>query len=246
VSFQDHFSDLAKVYAKSRPTHPPALFAAFAALAPGRELAWDCGTGNGQAAHGLAEHFDRVVATEPSEAQLAQAIPHPRITYARSAETAPMLADKSVDLVTAAQAVHWFDLSIFYPEVRRVLRPGGVLAVFNYGICRVSPEIDRVLMRLYADTLGPYWPPERRMAENNYRDLHFPFPEIKFPRMELERDWTLEEFANFIRTWSAVGLYRKATGRDPVDGMAAELGAVWGLGSRRVSWLVAGRIARVD
>jgi len=246
VSFQDHFSDLAKEYARSRPTHPPALFAAFAALSPGRELAWDCGTGNGQAAHGLAGHFARVLATEPSEAQLALAVPHPRITYTRSAETAPMLADKSVDLVTAAQAAHWFDLAVFYPEVRRVLRPGGVLAVFNYGICRVTPEIDRALMRLYADTLGPYWPPERRLAENNYRDLDFPFPEIEFPRMELERDWTLEEFANFIRTWSAVGLYQKAIGKDPVDGMAAELAAVWGTGYRRVSWLVAGRIARLD
>ena len=180
MSFQDHFSSLAKDYARCRPTHPPALFAALAKLAPGRDLAWDCGTGNGQAAHGLAEHFARVVATDPSEAQLAQAVPHPRITYGRAAETAPMLADRSVDLVAAAQAAHWFDRSLFYPEVRRVLRPGGVLAIFNYGLCRVAPEIDRVLQRLYAETLGPYWPPERRLAENNYRDLDFPFLEIEF------------------------------------------------------------------
>ena len=246
MSFQDHFSSLAKDYARCRPTHPPALFAALAKLAPGRDLAWDCGTGNGQAAHGLAEHFARVVATDPSEAQLAQAVPHPRITYGRAAETAPMLADRSVDLVAAAQAAHWFDRSLFYPEVRRVLRPGGVLAIFNYGLCRVAPEIDRVLQRLYAETLGPYWPPERRLAENNYRDLDFPFLEIEFPRMELERQWTLDEFAGYIRTWSSVGLYRKAKGTDPVAGMTAELAPVWGARQRRVTWPVGGRVASLE
>src|SRR6267154_3109278 len=123
MSFKDHFSTQAATYAKARPTYPPALFAELARLAPGTTLAWDCGSGNGQAAVALAAQFGQVIATEPSAAQLAQAVRHERVTYHQSAEIAPMLADGSVDLVTAAQAAHWFDLGIFYPEVRRVLRP---------------------------------------------------------------------------------------------------------------------------
>lgn len=244
--FKDHFSIKAAAYAKVRPNYPPALFAEFARLAPGRALAWDCGTGNGQAAVGLAEHFTRVVATEPSAAQLAEAVAHPRVTYVLSAELAPGVADHSADLVTAAQAAHWFDLGIFYPEVRRVLRPGGLLAIWNYAVCSIDPLIDATLGHFYRETVGPYWPPERRHAENGYRDFAFPFREIVFPKLDLEVRWTADDFAAYLRTWSSVTHYTEALGLDPVAGLEPDLHRLWGHGRRPVVWPLGGRLGRVD
>ena len=248
MSFQDHFSTHATTYAKTRPMYPPALFAEFARLAPGRALAWDAGTGNGQAAIGLAAHFERVMATEPSAAQLAEAVTHPRVSYAQGAELAPGVADGSADIVTAAAAAHWFDLKLFYPEVRRVLRPGGLLAVWNCAAAlgRVDPEVDAVVWRIYTGTLGPYWPPETKHAETGYRGFEFPFPEIPLPKLEVERDWGVEEFAAYMRTWSAVDRYHRATGVDPVTALTPELNRVWGAGRRRIVWPVRGRLGRVQ
>lgn len=245
MSFQDHFSTKAAVYAKARPTYPPALFAELGRLSPGRSLAWDCGSGNGQAAVALAEHFERVVATEPSAAQLAAAATHPRVTYGRSAELAPGIANHTADIVTAAQAAHWFDLKIFYPEVRRVLRPGGLLALWNYAVCSIAPEIDPMLQHFYSETVGPYWPPERRHAENGYRDFDFPFPEIPFPPLTLEVEWAARDFATYLRTWSSVTRYTAAHGSDPVTALEPELARLWGPGPRRVTWPLGGRLGRV-
>ena len=186
MSFKDHFSTQAATYAKARPTYPPALFAELARLAPGRTLAWDAGTGNGQAAVALAAQFERVVATEPSAAQLAQAVPHERVTYTQSAELAPGIADGTADIVTAAQAAHWFDLKIFYPEVRRVLRPGGLLAVWNYGMWTITPAVDALVERFYNGTVGPYWPPERRFVQEAYATIPFPFRGFPAPVFEID------------------------------------------------------------
>ena len=245
MSFKDHFSTQAAVYAKARPHYPAALFAELARLAPGRSVAWDCGTGNGQAAVALAAHFERVVATEPSAAQLAQAVAHPRVSYHQSAESAPIQADASVDLVTAAQAAHWFDLGVFYPEVRRVVRPGGLLAIWNYGLCLVSPEVDAVVGHFYHETVGPYWPPERKHAETAYRLLDFPFREIALPQLNLEVVWTSDDFATYLRTWSSVARYIKAHGDDPVTSLTSELSRAWGPGERRVTWPLGGRLGYV-
>jgi SAM-dependent methyltransferase len=245
MSFKDHFSTQAATYAKARPHYPPALFAELARLAPGRTLAWDCGAGNGQASVALAAHFERVVATEPSAAQLAQAVAHPRVSYHESAESAPMLADRSVDLVTAAQAAHWFDLKVFYPEVRRVVRPGGLLAIWNYGICAITPEVDVVVGHFYEETVGPYWPPERRQAETAYRLLEFPFQEIPLPKLNLEVVWTAEEFGTYLRTWSAVARFIKAHGVDPVTVLQPALDKAWGAETRRVVWPLGGRVGLV-
>jgi len=245
MSFKDHFSTQAAVYARARPGYPPALFEALAALAPGRSLAWDCGAGNGQAAVGLAQHFERVVATEPSAAQLAEARPHPRVSYVQSAELAPGVADGTADLVAVAQAAHWFDLNIFYPEVRRVLRPGGLLAIWNYGLCTIEPAVDALVGHFYSVTIGPFWPPERIHAETAYRLLDFPFPELPFPKMNIEVEWTAGEFATYLRTWSAVTRYTKAHGVDPVVAFEPSLAAAWGPGRRRVTWPLGGRLGRV-
>ena len=232
MSFQDYFPTQASTYARARPTYPVELFDHLARLVPGHGLAWDCGTGNGQAAVALAAHFQQVIATEPSAAQLAQAAPHARVVYVRSAETVGEIRDGTADIVTAAQAAHWFDLSLFYPEVRRVLRPGGLLAIWTYALCAVAPELDPLIRRFYTETVGPHWPPERRHAENAYQELDFPFAEIPFPELCLRVEWTVAEFAVYLRTWSAVTRYRQARGADPVLPFEAELAPVWGEGRR--------------
>lgn len=245
MKFQDHFSHQATNYAQSRPTYPAALFDELARCAPSHGLAWDCGTGNGQAAVALAEHFQRVVATEPSEAQLAAAMPHARVTYLRSAERVATVRDHTVDLVTAAQAAHWFDRAKFYAEAQRVLRPGGVVALWSYWLARVDPEIDVVVDRFYSETTGPYWPPERRHIESRYRDFEFPFEEQPFPALSIVRQWTADELAAFLATWSAVDRYRQARGEDPVPAVREELRARWGDGRRAVTWEMFGRLGRV-
>lgn len=245
MSFKDHFSTQAATYAKARPTYPAALFAELARLAPGRALAWDAGTGNGQAAVALAAHFERVVATEPSAAQLAQAVAHSRVDYHQSAETAPMLGDGSVDLVTVAQAAHWFDRPKFYAEVRRVLRPGGVVALWTYGLCEISPAIDAAVLRVYQGALGTYWPPERHHPETGYRELDFAFPEEPFPSAAMELDWTLMEFTAYLRSWSAVARFIRDKGFDPIDALEGELRPLWGAGARPVRWPLAGRLGRI-
>ena len=226
--FKDHFSSHAADYARHRPTYPPALFAYLAGLPPQRALAWDVGTGNGQAALGLAAHFERVVATDASRGQLAHAVPHARVAYhVAPAEQAP-LGDRTVDLVTAAVALHWFDHAAFYAEVRRVLRPGGVLAAWAYDLVRVTPAVDAVLDRYEAAVVGPYWPPERRHVAAGYKTLSFPFDELAPPSFVLEHRWTLDDVVDYLRTWSSTQRYLAARGEDPLLAVRGELAAAWG------------------
>ena len=246
MPFRDHFSSRATAYALARPTYPLSLFEELGARSVGHALAWDCGTGNGQAALGLVAHFDAVLATDPSAAQLAQAPAHPRITFRLATEAASGLPPHSVDLVTAAQAAHWFDRDEFYREVRRVLRPGGLVAIWCYALCRISPEIDRLVGDFYHETVGPYWPPQRRHTENGYRSLDFPFEELPFPELTMEHEWTLERFGAYLRTWSAVTRFTVERNRDPVAPLLDSIKPFWGEPGRvrRVVWPLAGRMGR--
>lgn len=246
--FSDHFAPVATNYASFRPTYPAALFAWLAEIAPGHELAWDCAAGSGQASLDLAAHFARVVATDASAAQIAAAVPHPQVEFRVAPAEASGLADASVDLITVAQALHWFDLERFHAEVRRVLKPGGVLAAWTYGILAVEGDaVDARVQAFYHDTVGPYWPPERRHVESGYRTLPFPFAEIPAPAFAMETLWTLPELLGYFRSWSATGRYIKANGADPVDGLAEELAPAWGtpLTRRRVTWPLSLRVGRV-
>ena len=245
AGFKDHFSGHAGGYARARPVYPEALFDHLASLTPARDIAWDCGTGNGQSARALITRFQRVIGTDASVSQATYAGHIPGALFAAAtAERAP-LRDGSVNLITVAQALHWFDFAAFFAEARRVARPGGVLAVWCYGNCHVTPETDLVYAKLYETICGPYWPPERRHAENGYREFEFPFPEIPFPKMELAVEWTAEDFAAYLRTWSSVTRYTAARGTDPVVEFAPQLARLWGPGARRVSWPLGGRLGRV-
>ena len=184
ASFTDHFGSVSGAYAHYRPTYPAALFDWLAAVAPARQRAWDCATGTGQAAIGLAAHFAEVVATDASASQLAAARPAPGVHYRLAAAEGSGLEADSVDLVTVAQALHWFDQPRFFREVERVLRPGGVLAVWSYGIPELEGEgPDALLQHFYADIVGPYWPPENAQVENGYRDLVLPFECLEAPAL---------------------------------------------------------------
>jgi SAM-dependent methyltransferase len=246
AGFADHFSAVADAYAAARPTYPPSLFDHLAAQAPSRAQAWDCAAGNGQATLPLAERFERVTATDASAAQLSKAPAHPRISYRVSSAQESGLPGRSVDLVTVAQALHWLDLAPFYQEVSRVLAPGGVLAVWCYGLQRLDdPEIDRLLEHFYADVVGPYWAPARALVETGYRTVPFPFEELPAPSFEMTHDWRLADLLAYIRTWSATAAYTAARGRDPVVPLGEALASHWGSAERRaVRWPLSLRLGR--
>jgi len=248
ASFKDLFSGYADDYSKYRPGYPPALFDALAALCASRERAWDCGTGNGQAAVELSRRFHRVVATDPSEQQLAAAPPVDNVEYRIAPAERSGLPDASVDLVTVAQALHWFHFDAFFAEVRRVSRPGGLLAVWSYGFMEVAPAVDALVLRLYHDVVGPYWQPERRHVEEGYRSIPFPFAEVQAPRVEMTVRWSFTQLIGYLRTWSAVRDYQRARGDDPVAALGDELLRAWGppAEERAVTWPLAVRVFRVS
>jgi ubiquinone/menaquinone biosynthesis C-methylase UbiE len=226
---QDHFSSVSHQYATSRPTYPHALFQWLATVAPAHERAWDCACGSGQASGDLAERFSHVVATDLSAQQLAEAPRHPRVEYHVAVAESSGLPAASFDLVTVAQALHWFEHERFYAEVRRVLRPGGVLAAWCYGKGVVDhPAVDAVLQDFYHEVVGPYWKPERKLVEEGYRSLPFPQPELAVPDLSMALDWSLEALIGYTRSWSATALYIKTLGSDPVPALAGRLRAVWG------------------
>ncbi len=246
MSFKDHFSGHAASYAAYRPGYPARLFEILGTLPRERRLAWDSGTGNGQAAVALAGHFAKVVATDPSAEQLAHALPHPRIDYRVGRAESSGLAEGSVDLVTAAQAFHWYDFDRFFAEVRRVLAPGGVVAVWTYNLARVDPEVDRWTDRLAREIVGPWWPPERRWVDEEYRTIPFPFDEIDISPLRHEARWDLDRLTRYLRTWSSFQRYEKETGRDPLDEIREGLTAAWGDPGRKrtVSWPIFIRAGR--
>ncbi|HUF28515.1 MAG TPA: class I SAM-dependent methyltransferase [Gemmatimonadaceae bacterium] len=246
MSFPDHFSLSAEGYAAYRPDYPDALFAELARLSPATDLAWDCATGSGQAALGLARHFDRVIASDASTAQISHAVPHPRIKYRIASAESSGLADESVALITVAQAIHWFDLERFWAEAARVLRPGGVLAAWCYGAFVIEPAIDALLDTFYSETVGPYWPPERRMIESRYRGIAMPLEELPFPTLWMEKAMMLPTLAGYLGTWSSVQRYREALGHDPVAPLIEALRPLWGAGepARVARWEIGMRVGR--
>lgn len=244
TGFKDHFSGHASRYSQFRPAYPDALFAYLAELAPATVQAWDCATGTGQAAVSLAHFFDRVIATDASAQQIENARKHVKITYAVAPAEDSGIPAQGIDLVVVAQALHWFDLENFYAEVRRVLKAKGILAVWTYNLLRIHPQIDAQVNRLYGPVLDDFWPAERKLVEQGYRSLPFPFQEIPPPSFEMSSDWNLSQLMGYLSTWSAVQKYRAQNGQDPLDKISSALQDAWGdpAMTRKVSWPLSMRI----
>lgn len=242
-----HFGAVAENYATFRPRYPAALYAHVASLAPRRGLAWDCGAGSGQATVDLAAWFERVVASDLSEPQLARAPRSAKILrYVGRAEESA-IATGVVDLIVVAQALHWFRHDAFYAEVRRVAAPGAVIAVWSYGPVWVEGAVSIALTRFQEEFVGAYWPPERRYVDEGYRTIPFPFEEFPVPRLNLEARWTLGELLGYVRSWSATARYVAARISDPVVELAKTLESLWPEPDepRRVVWPLAIRVGRV-
>jgi SAM-dependent methyltransferase len=244
--FPDHFSAASADYARYRPDYPDRLFAHLADRAPGRRRAWDCATGSGQVARGLARHFGEVIATDASQQQIASARPYRRVAYRVAAAEDSGIPAESVELITVAQALHWFDRPRFWSEAKRVLVARGVIAVWCYDLLSVGPEIDAVVGRLYRDIVGPYWPPERVLTEQRYRTIEFPFAEVTPPPFRMEKRWSLPDLEGYLRTWSAARRYEQARGEDPIGLVLPDLARVWGPPERvrSVRWDLALRVGR--
>ena len=232
--FKDHFSERAQAYAACRPGYPPELAAWLGSVAPARTRAWEAGCGSGQMSVLLAEHFAEVAATDASAAQLAHARPHARVSYSVGLAESCALADASADAAVAAQAAHWFDLPAYFAEVRRVVRPGGIVALIGYGNAIIDDDaIQARFLRFYEEEVGAWWPRERRMIEDGYTSIDFPFEAIEPPALDMRQVWTADQMLGYVHTWSAVRAYERERGGDAFAAFAGELRALWGDGSRK-------------
>ena len=248
MTFKDHFSGAATGYAAHRPVYPRAVAEALAACSPGRSLVWDAGCGSGQLSVVLGEVFDQVAATDASAAQIAEAVPHPRVRYAVAPAEVSGLANGSVDCAVAAQAAHWFDLDAYYREVRRVSRPGGLVALVTYAVMEVDSQIEHLVERFYWHTLEGHWPPERRVVEEGYRSLPFPFEPVQSPALALEHRWNADELLGYVGTWSAVQSLKKAGRGADLERFGEELRRAWGdpATARLIRWPLSLRLGRVS
>jgi SAM-dependent methyltransferase len=246
LKFEDHFSGHSEQYAQHRPRYPDEIYAYLASIAPARSLAWDCGTGNGQAALGLAKYFDKVCATDASAEQISHAYPHEKVEYYAEPAEHVSLSDSSVDLVTVAVAIHWFNFDEFYREVRRVLKPKGILAAWTYSLTEISPEIDPLVNQYYSEIVAGYWPERIRYLEERYKTIPFPFEEIIPPPFVMEIHWNLIQFAGFLDSWSATQRYKAQREQHPLEIIWDKLAAKWGDENekRLIRWPLHFRIGR--
>jgi len=238
VNFKDHFSGHSAQYSEFRPGYPRDLFSWLASLCEERSRAWDCATGSGQAAISLIEYFDAVIATDASANQIADAIQVNGVSYKVAAAENSGITSDSIDLITVAQALHWFDIPAFQLEADRVLKAGGVLAVWTYGLIKPGPGLDETIAHFYSGIVGEYWPFERKMVESGYSQVQLPFAEISATQLEMTESWGIADLIGYLNTWSAVKAYEKDQGHNPINEVEADLLRQWGDADtkRAVKW----------
>jgi ubiquinone/menaquinone biosynthesis C-methylase UbiE len=236
--FKDYFSKQSKDYSIYRPRYPESMFEYLANLVSEKKIAWDCGTGNGQSALGLTPYFEKIIATDASESQIKNAIQHHKITYYVSPAEKTNIESNSINLVTVAQALHWFDINHFYQEVKRVIRPQGIIAVWVYDLLEISPEIDSIVKDFNINIVGPYWPPERKLVDEKYQTIPFPFDELKTPQFYIYQEWNLENLLGYFNTWSSTQRFIEANGYNPVNKIVQRLSDLWkpGDSKKKIRW----------
>jgi len=242
---KDNFSTQAKKYSQFRPYYPSEMIDYVVSFVNNKEIALDVATGNGQVAVELSKHFDKVFATDISQKQLENAAKADNFIYKVESAEHTSFGESQFDLVSVAQAIHWFDFDAFYNEVYRILKPNGIFAVLGYGLFGVNGEADKLLKHFYYDITGPYWDAERKYLDENYTTIPFPFEELETKQFVNEFTWTFEQLTGYLETWSAVQHYRKKNGTNPVDLIKAELKEIWEKGDMKVTFPLLLRIGKL-
>ncbi len=235
--FKDHFSTGSDSYRKYRPRYPESLYKWLYTKVAQPATVWECGAGSGQATEHLARHFHHIIATEPSAAQLKSAPELENVTYKVSAAETFSQEPESIDMVVVAQAIHWFDHERFFAKVDELLKPGGLLAVWGYQLMEANEALDPLLKEFHDEFVGPYWPEERKLLNNGYSAIQFPYPALEAPEFKMTDEWDLEHLLGYLNTWSATKAFEKDKGENPVELWREKLTAAWGDKARqRVSW----------
>lgn len=241
---KDNFSTQAKAYAQYRPYYPPDMIAYIVSLTGNHSMALDVATGNGQVAVALSGYFDTVCATDISEKQLQNAAPAPNVVYKTGRAEETGFNESAFDLITVAQAIHWFNFDAFYKEVYRILKPSGLLAVMGYGLFSTNADTDRILNHFYYDITGPYWDTERRYLDENYTTIPFPFKELEVQKFTNRFTWTFEQLTGYLETWSAVQHYIKKNGGNPLDIVRESLKQSWEKSDKNVTFPLLLRVGK--
>lgn len=244
--FKDHFSKQADSYQAYRPTYPGELFKYLTSVAPSNRLAWDCATGSGQAALALAYFYDQIIATDASETQMRNTTQHEKIDYIIATAENSNIKNNSVDLITIAQALHWFETDVFFTEAKRVLKNNGIIAAWTYNLFRLEPEINSIIDHFDQNIIGEFWPDERKLVDNGYASIEFPFKRIKAPRFKMTTRWSLPHVLGYLETWSAVQRYKEINNLNPLETITEDLSLAWGDPQikKEIDWpltLIAGR-----
>ncbi len=246
-SFKDNFSKQSDAYQKYRPSYPQEMFAYLSSISQNHDLAWDCGTGNGQSAVGLANYFEKVYATDPSESQISNTEANPKIIYKVEKAENSSLKKNSVDLVTVAQALHWFDFDKFFSEVKRVLKPTGIIAVWTYGLPQISLEIDNLILHFHDNIVGGFWQKENQIVSEEYKTIPFPFKELETPSFQFQKEIALEDLKGLLISWSATQRYKDQNGTNPLSIIERELQDIWkdSQEPKRATWKIYLRVGKV-
>ncbi len=243
---KDQFSNQSDLYVKFRPSYPKEVFDFILNLVSVKNNAWDAGTGNGQIAEVLSTYFDQVVATDISAKQILNAKRNEKIIYKVESSEKTSFPDNHFDLITVAQAIHWFDFSAFYSEVKRTGKQNGILAVIGYGLPTTDEEVQKWILHFYSGILGKYWDKERRYIDENYKTIPFPFEEIPAPAIFNDFEWAIEQMIGYLETWSAIQNFIKEKNENPLDPVLNDLKSLWGAGKKRkVRFPILLRIARL-
>lgn len=244
---KDNFSKQSDLYAKFRPGYPKKMFDFLLPLVPDKRIAWDCGTGNGQVAISLSRYFKEVYATDISASQINNAVKKANIFYSVEKAEETLFADNTFDLVTVAQAIHWFNFKSFYDEVKRTLKQGGIVAAIGYDVLKINKEINILIDDFYKTTTAPYWDSERKYIDDHYTTIPFPFKEIESPEFSINYSWEFDQVVGYFNTWSAVQHYIRKNNENPVDKFATRLKEAWGnVIRRKVSFPIFIRVGRND
>lgn len=242
---KDNFSNQASQYSQFRPHYPQGLIDHVLSFVHGKDAALDVATGNGQVAIALSKHFDTVYATDISEKQLLQAPKVLNVIYKNQSAEATDFHDRQFDLITVAQAVHWFDFNKFYAEVSRILKADGIIAIIGYGLLSTNPHSDKILLDFYHNIVGPFWDAERRYLDEDYKTIPFPFEELETESFSNEFTWSFNQLIGYLETWSAVEHYKAHHNQNPIDLIREELEASWESNDKKVTFPMLLRVGKL-